>query len=131
MKGEKQPVKQERPVNLDLTTIHFPIPAIASILHRISGAVLYLFIPFLLWMLQKSLRSQDSFLELKQILTNPLAKFLVWALLVGVIYHVIAGIRHLLMDIHVGDSLKGGRLSATLTIILTIVLSLLIGVFLW
>ncbi len=66
-------MNDKRPVNLDLTTIKFPVTAIASITHRITGVAIFVAIPVLLWMLDRSLASPESFADLKQLMTSPLA----------------------------------------------------------
>lgn len=124
-------MKKSRPINLDLRTIKFPIPAIASILHRVSGFILFLFIPFLLWILQLSLSSPEGFLALQQHFTSLYGKLFLGAFLAALIYHFIAGIRHLLMDAGIGETLKGGRLGASLTIIFSIILIGFLGIWLW
>ena len=124
-------MKKQRPKNLNLFTIRFPIPAIASILHRISGLVVFLFIPFILWGLYSSLASQQSFDHLHEIFTTPWIKFVVWCVLSAFLYHFVAGIRHLLMDIGIGEELKSGKLSAIVTILIAAVLIILTGVWLW
>ncbi|OGT37045.1 MAG: succinate dehydrogenase, cytochrome b556 subunit [Gammaproteobacteria bacterium RIFCSPHIGHO2_12_FULL_38_14] len=121
---------QQRPVNLNLFTIRFPIPAIVSILHRISGVVLFLLIPCIFWGFDFSL-TEYGFDHLQELLSNVYVKFIVWALLIPFCYHLIAGIRHLLMDIHIGESLKGGRLGAGLTLIFSLLLIILMGIWLW
>lgn len=121
----------KRPMNLDLTTIHFPIMAVVSILHRISGVVLFLFSPFILWLFDQSLSSSTHFLNIQAVLSEPLMKWLIWAFLAALFYHLVAGIRHLCMDFGVGDSLQGGHLGARLVIIGTVILTLLAGVWLW
>jgi len=121
----------KRPMNLDLTTMHFPIMAIASILHRISGVLLFLYMPFILWLLDQSLSSSTHFLNLQATLYEPIIKWFIWLFLAALFYHLVAGIRHLLMDFGIGESLKGGRIGAQFTIGLTIVLTLLAGVWLW
>jgi succinate dehydrogenase / fumarate reductase cytochrome b subunit len=123
-------VEKKRPINLDLTTIKFPCTAIASILHRVSGLLLFLFIPFLLWMLAKSLGSEAGFLGMRENLGHPLAKVTIWLLLASIIYHLLAGIRHILMDIGFAESLQGGRIGAYIVMILAAILSLLAGVWL-
>lgn len=122
---------KQRPKNLNLLTIRFPIPAIVSILHRISGLILFLLIPLMLWGLHLSLSSPDDFDNLHLFLSSPLMKFLIWGSLSAFIYHFFAGIRHLLMDIHVGDELKSGRLSAMLTLTISVVFIILAGIWLW
>lgn len=119
-----------RPKNLNLFTIRFPLPAIVSILHRISGVVLFLLIPFALWGLSYSL-TEPGFDNLSQWMDTFLAKFIFWVLLAPFCYHLVAGIRHLLMDMHIGTTLKGGRTSSVLTFVISIVLVLLVGVWLW
>lgn len=94
-----------RPKNLNLLTIRFPLPAIASILHRISGFVLFLFIPLALWGLSFSL-TDTGFDTLQQWLNGCCAKFFFWLLLIPFCYHLVAGLRHLLSDIHIGKDRK-------------------------
>src|SRR5262245_52853916 len=96
----------QRPKNLNLFTIRQPIPAIVSILHRISGAILFFVIPLLLWGLSLSLSSKHNFEHLRQLLSSPWAKFIIWCFLAAFIYHFIAGIRHLFMDMGWGEELK-------------------------
>lgn len=119
-----------RPKNLNLFTIHFPIPAIVSILHRLSGVALFLLIPFALWGLSYSL-SESGFDRLRQWFDTFYFKFFFWALLVPFLFHLIAGVRHLISDIGIGDSLKGGRMTAQLTVIISILLILVAGIWLW
>ncbi|MEX1034198.1 MAG: succinate dehydrogenase, cytochrome b556 subunit [Cellvibrionaceae bacterium] len=121
----------KRPVNLDLTTIRFPITAIVSITHRISGVVLYAAIAVLLWMLQASLASEESFLALKDLLGHPLAQFVLWATLAAIAYHLVMGIRHMIMDLGWGESLKGGRRGAQLALGCALILIVLAGVWVW
>lgn len=124
-------MKQQRPKNLNLFTIHFPIPAIVSILHRISGVILFLLIPFILWVLNFSLSSSENFDRLANFLSNPFVKIIIWLLLAAFIYHMIAGIRHLFMDMGVGETLKSGRIGAQLTILISLIIIMLTGIWLW
>jgi len=128
---EGMAVKKQRPKNLNLLTIRFPIPAIASILHRISGFILFLLIPLILWGLHMSLASQESFDHLHEIFTTPAVKFVVWCAISAFLYHLVAGIRHLLMDIGVAEGLKSGKFSAILTIAISAILIILTGVWIW
>ncbi|OGT59275.1 MAG: succinate dehydrogenase, cytochrome b556 subunit [Gammaproteobacteria bacterium RIFCSPHIGHO2_12_FULL_43_28] len=123
-------MRTSRPKNLNLFTIRFPIPAIVSILHRISGFFLFLLIPFILWVLDVSL-TPAGFDSLQGWLGQFYVKLLVWILLIPFCYHLIAGIRHLLSDIHIGDTLKGGRRGAVLTFVVSFLLLILAGVWLW
>lgn len=124
-------MKDQRPKNLNLLTIRFPIPAIVSILHRISGLILFIFIPFALWVLSYSLSSQDHFQEIHDKMSTPVFKGIVWLVLTPFLYHFVAGIRHLLMDFDVGVELKSGRLGAMLTLVISVILFILAGFYLW
>jgi len=124
-------VDNNRPINLDLTTIRFPIPAIASIFHRISGVVLFLFIPVMLWMLQQVMGSEAQFDQMKTCLGSIWFQWVLWGGLTALSYHLIAGIRHLLMDMDIGETLKGGRIGAWIVIVLALICSFLIGAGLW
>lgn len=124
-------MKHARPKNLNLLTIRFPLPAIVSILHRVSGVILFLAIPFLLWGLNLSLASSSDFDSLRVFLAQPFLKLVIWGCLSAFAYHFVAGIRHLLMDVHVGESLKGGRLTAQFTFAISILFIVLLGVWLW
>lgn len=124
-------MKDNRPVNLNLFTIKFPVPAIVSILHRLSGLLLVLAIPLLVWMLQQSLASTATFTQLQQCLTTPFGKITVWILLSALIYHLFAGTRHLLLDMGIGESLQGGRCIAWTTISLSVIAIILLGYWLW
>lgn len=123
-------MNQSRPKNLNLFTIHFPLPAIVSIFHRLSGAFLFLCIPFLVWALSTSL-TVAGFETIQQWAASMVIKGLIWILFIPFCYHLVAGIRHLLMDIHVGSSLQGGKTGAMLTFIISIILIILAGVWLW
>ncbi|KZX62002.1 MULTISPECIES: succinate dehydrogenase, cytochrome b556 subunit [unclassified Alcanivorax] len=124
-------MNDKRPVNLDLSTIKFPVTAIASITHRVTGVAIFLALPILLWMLDRSLASPESFADLKELMTSPLVKLVVWAILAVLLYHLVAGIRHLVMDAGVGESLEGGRRGAKLVFIISVVLILLVGGWIW
>lgn len=124
-------VNNKRPINLDLTTIRQPITAIISILHRISGAGLFLIIPFLLYFFEKSTSGLKGFVDVQNTLSSAGFKFFFWLILIGITYHFMAGIRHLLMDLKIGEGKESGRTGAGWVIILTIIVSLGLGFWLW
>ena len=124
-------VNDKRPVNLDLTTIKFPVPALASISHRIAGVALFVAVPILLWMLDRSLASPESFAEMKQLLDSWFAKVVLFGILAAIAYHFVAGIKHLIMDWGIGGTLEGGRRFATASFIVAAVLIVLAGVWVW
>lgn len=120
--------KKSRPKNLDLTTIRLPLPGLVSILHRISGAGLFLMLPLLLWLFQSSLTSPESFETFKAFVANPLAKILLLGLLWAYMHHFFAGIRFLLLDVHVGVDLESARTSSKVVLAVSLVATALLGV---
>ncbi|MDZ7825681.1 MAG: succinate dehydrogenase, cytochrome b556 subunit [Gammaproteobacteria bacterium] len=122
---------RERPVNLDLTKFSFPLPALGSIMHRVTGVILFVGIAFGLYALDLSLSSPAGFAEARELVANPLGKFIAWGLLTALGYHFVAGIKHLLLDWDIGESLEGGRLATKIAIALAVVLSVLAGVWVW
>ncbi|WP_185236289.1 succinate dehydrogenase, cytochrome b556 subunit [Teredinibacter franksiae] len=124
-------MKNNRPVNLDLSTIKFPITAIVSILHRVSGVVMLAGVILLLLMLDMSLSSEESFNALGEILSALWAKIILWGVLAALAYHFVAGVRHLIMDMGYGESLEGGKLGAKITLFLSIVFIIGAGVWVW
>lgn len=124
-------MKDNRPVYLDVTKYKFPNTAIVSILHRISGIILFLYIPFLIWALDMSLSSGAQFQQLNYNLSLPVIKIFLWLLLAALIFHIVAGTRHLLMDMGIGETHRGGRLGANMVFVVAILLILVAGLWLW
>jgi succinate dehydrogenase / fumarate reductase cytochrome b subunit len=124
-------LNSQRPVNLDLRTIKLPITAYTSILHRISGVILFFGIAILLYGLDLSLSSEEGFAQVKACMTSPLVKLIVWGLVSALLYHLVAGIRHLIMDVGVGETLEGGKLGSKIVLAVSVVLILLAGVWIW
>jgi len=120
-----------RPVNLNLFTIRQPVAAVVSILHRMTGFLLFLMVPFLVWALSLSLYSANSFIHLQEILSLFWVKFIVWAGLAGLCYHLLAGIRHFVMNFGFAESLVAMRWSARLVLALAMILAIVLGVWLW
>ena len=129
--GNTSVAGRARPVHLDLTTFKFPLTSITSILHRLSGLFLFLMIPGLLWMLDLSMASQSTFAELKSQLDTFLTKGLLWLALSALGYHLVAGVKHLIMDWGVGETLEGGQLGAKITLVLSVVLAALLAGWIW
>ena len=124
--------RHSRPVYLNLFAIRQPLPAIVSILHRASGALLFLLgIPLALWGLDLSLRSPDGYSQFATAVSHPLAKLAALALLWAAIHHTLAGIRHLLLDVHIGIDLVSARRSSALVVVLALVATLAIAIRLW
>ncbi|CAA0093713.1 Succinate dehydrogenase cytochrome b556 subunit [BD1-7 clade bacterium] len=125
-------MKDNRHVNLDISTIKLPITAYASILHRISGVAVFVGIAVLLCLLDSSLQSAESFDSVKSSLTDSfLLKAVVWLVVSGLIYHTTAGVKHLIMDLGIGETLEGGKKGATITLASAAILIVLAGVWIW
>ena len=117
----------KRPLNLDLTTIRLPLTAILSIMHRISGIIIFFGMPILLWMFGKSLASEAEFMELQSLLDNMFYKFIFLGILAALSYHIIAGIKHLFMDRGYGESEQGAKIAGRLVILFSLIAFILLG----
>lgn len=124
-------MKSQRPVNLDLRTIKLPITAYTSILHRASGVILFVGLAIMLYALDKSLASEEGFAQVKACMTSPVAKLVIWGLLSALLYHLVAGVRHLIMDMGVGETLEGGKLGSQIVLAVSAVVIVLAGVWIW
>ena len=124
-------MKDKRPVNLDIGTMRLPLTAWASITHRASGVFIFGGMAVLLWALDASLKSPESFASLQECFASPLAKLVIWAIVAGLIYHCVADVKHLVMDIGIGESFEGGTLGARIVVVVSAVLILLAGVWIW
>lgn len=127
-------MKSNRPVNLSLSTVlavnlKSPV-AIASILHRVSGVVVFALIPVLLYVLQQSLASPESFAALQTgLLAGFVGRGLLFIALAALLFHFIAGAKHLVQDFGIGETLQGGRLFATVALVLAAVS--ILAAFVW
>ena len=128
-----KPVKERksRPVNLDLQTIHFPITAIASILHRVTGVRTFVAVGILLWLLSLSLSSPVGYMKAVDIVDGWFVTFILWGMLTALAYHIVGGVRHLLMDLGHFEELDTGAMSVKVSFGITAALSLLAGVLVW
>lgn len=124
-------MNNNRPVNLDLSTLRFPVMAIASILHRIAGIVIFLLLPFMLYYLDYSLRGATFFQAIEVFFDKPLIKFVLWVFSSALTYHIIAGVRHIIMDLGFGEGLENARLGAILVITLATLSVVGLGVWIW
>ena len=124
-------MNKNRPKHLELQHIKFPLPAIVSGLHRISGLLLFLSLPLLLWTLQYSLRSIETFTVLGSILQSPLCKLFFSGVLWAFLHHLCAGIRFLAIDFDIGVKLPQARASSKWVMMVSLLLTVLIGARLW
>lgn len=122
---------KQRPVFLDIPNIRLPIPGIVSILHRISGVLLFLSLPLLLCFLAGTLSREAAFETYRSIVSNPFVKLVLIGLLWAYLHHSFAGIRFLLLDAHKGLELQTARATAKLVFVSALVATLVLGVWLW
>jgi succinate dehydrogenase / fumarate reductase cytochrome b subunit len=114
-----------RPKHLDLFKIRLPLPGILSIMHRASGAALFLFLPLLLWLLDRSLETEIGYDEVKGYLSLAIVKVILIALMYGFLHHFCAGIRYLFLDMHKGVDLQPARTSAAIVYFVSIPLTVI------
>lgn len=118
-------VKKKRPKNLDLASIKLPLPGKVSILHRVSGVGLFLCLPLLLWMFSASLTSVESFADFKAVAASLPVKVIMAGLIWAFIHHFCAGIRFLLLDMHIGIEKDAANKSAAIVLAVSIPLTLI------
>lgn len=124
-------MNDNRPRNVDFSTINLPLPAITSLLHRVSGGFIFIGVAVLLYLLDQSLSSQAGFDSVLALLDNMFVKLVVWAVLSGLLYHLIAGIKHLVMDMGIGETMQGALLGARLVILFSAISIVIAGVWIW
>ena len=121
-------MNNKRPKHLALHLIKLPLPGFVSILHRLSGVILFLSLPLLLWGLHSSLRSIQTYTQLMEVLHHPLSKLVCIGLVWAFVHHFCAGIRYLLIDLHLSSSLARARASSKWVMGISLLLTVLIGV---
>ena len=125
-------LQNKRPKYLNLLKIRQPLPAVISILHRLTGVLLFFpGIPLLLCTLQLMLGSQDGYEKLQTFLLNPVVKIGLLLLLWLLFHHLCAGIRYLTLDLHYGITLSQARASSKLVLVTGIILTILFGLVIW
>lgn len=120
-------ITKKRPKFLDLTQIRLPVAGFASILHRISGFGLFLVLPLLIWLLQLSLGSAESFAQLQAVTANPLVKLILLGVLWAFLHHFCMGIRLLLIDVQIGVEKQPAAASAKAVLVISLTLTLILG----
>ena len=124
-------MKDKRPVNLDISTISLPLAGYTSFFHRVSGIIVFIGVAILLWMFDLSLSIEEGFNQLKEILISPVMKFLLWGVLSALAYHMVAGVKHLLMDSGIGESKEAAPLGAKITIVVSLIITVVLGLWIW
>lgn len=123
--------KDKRPVNLDIGSMQLPVTAYVSISHRLSGVFLFLASGLMVWALDLSLSSPEGFDRVAAMLNAPVSKLIVWAVATALSYHALSGVKHIIMDFGIGESMQGGVFGARLVIGLAVAAALAWGVVLW
>ena len=121
-------LKKARPKNLDLKTIRLPLPGFVSILHRVSGAGLFLMLPVILCFFQSSLTSSEGFDSLREFVSHPLIKISLLGLIWAYMHHFCAGLRFLALDLHIGIELEAARQSSKVVLFVSLIATVIIGV---
>jgi len=124
-------IASPRPKYLDLARIRQPVPAVVSILHRISGAAMFLFAWVLLYLLQESLSSPESYVRFRAVADHWLAKLFLTGMLWAFLHHFFAGLRFLLLDVDIGSELRTTRAMSWGVLGASLVLTVVLGVCLW
>ena len=121
-----------RPKYYDLNLLNLPVPGLVSIFHRVTGVAMFLFlIPAMLYVVQCTLDTEVGFNRWKSFFAEPIVKVIFLGFVWAYMHHFFAGIRYLLLDVHVGIDLAAARLSAKLVLIAGVVSTLLIGARIW
>lgn len=125
-------MQRKRPKYLNLMEIRQPLPAVISILHRLSGVLLFFpGIPLLLCGLDRIVNSPQGYAQFQSLLTSPLFKVALILSLWVFLHHFCAGIRFLALDLHYGGSLEQARLSSKVVLAAGLILTLLIAALIW
>jgi succinate dehydrogenase / fumarate reductase, cytochrome b subunit len=124
-------MNKPRPKYLTLYQIKLPLPGFVSVLHRISGLMLFCALPLLLLMLQYSLVSIETYTQLSTVLINPLLKLMLLGLVWAFLHHFCAGLRYLTIDMHLVHDLAQARNSSKVVMVVSLALTVLVGVKLW
>jgi succinate dehydrogenase / fumarate reductase cytochrome b subunit len=122
---------KKRPKYLNLFEIRLPLPGWVSILHRISGAGLFLMLPLLVWLLGLSLESAESHEIFRAVVGHWFVKLILLGLLWAYLHHFCMGIRILLIDMHVGVEKAAARTSAIAVLVVSLALTAVLGAKLW
>jgi len=121
----------QRPKQLNMFRIRLPLPGLASILHRISGFALFAFSGALLYLLQEVLRSAEGYMHFREITGHWLVKLFLIGMLWSFLHHFFAGIRFLLLDVHIAGDLRAARATSAAVLVVSLALTAIIGVRLW
>ena len=120
-----------RPKHLALHKIKLPVSGYVSVLHRISGVILFLALPLLLLLLDQSLRSIETYTNLTEYLTHPILKLILLGMLWAFLHHFCAGLRYLAIDLHLLPNLTAARAASMWVLVVSLIMTAVLGVKLW
>lgn len=123
--------EKKRPKFLNLFKIRLPVMGVTSIAHRISGAVMFLCIPLLIYLFNLSVKSPQDFQQAVNLLDTLYSRLILTILAWAFLHHLLAGIRFLLIDVELGTELSMARKSAWLVNVAGLVLFLLLAYVIW
>jgi len=123
--------KKKRPLWYNLSPLNLPVPGLVSILHRVSGAMLFLGLIEFLLLLDMSLASESGYAQIGEWMRAPIVKLLVIASIWALLHHLCAGIRHLFLDIDIGTSLHAAKRSAFAVFVVSLLMTASIAVRMW
>lgn len=121
----------KRPKFLNLSEIRLPVPGFVSILHRISGFGMFVFAWAILWLLQSSLQSPETFEQARQFAQSWIGKLFLIGIGWAFLHHFFAGLRFLLLDMHVGIELASARRNSWAVLVLSIIGVVILGACIW
>ena len=126
-------MEDKRPVYLSVNPFKFwfPLAALASIFHRITGVVLFPAVGYFLYILQLALPSEEGFERVRDMLGQPIHQLVLFVCLSALAYHFVLGVKHLLLDFHIGDSLEGSKFATLSSLGLFALLELLLAFWIW
>jgi succinate dehydrogenase / fumarate reductase cytochrome b subunit len=130
---EIRKVKRERYQTSKYRSHHYPIPINSDSLHHASnnGVIIFVGVAILLYLLSLSLESEAGFVKAQQLVGSPIGKFVLWGIVSGLLYHLVAGTKHLIMDWGIGETLAGAAIGSRITLILSTLLIVIAGVWIW
>ena len=125
-------MKSDRPVNINpLTDYGWPFTALVSITNRVLGIVLFAGVAFGLYLLDMALASEESFAQVTALMQLTLVKSAVLFFIFSLTYHLVAGVKHLLLDFHIGDTFEAAQIGSAIVLISAITITGIIGINLW
>lgn len=119
---------KKRPKNLNLLSVKFPMSAVMSVGHRAAGVLLFLSLPYFIYIFQLSLTNEAGFMQAKDLLQSPLVKIFCLITIWALAHHFIAGLRYFLLDIDIGIEKKWAQKTALFVMVAGFVVFLICSI---